>query len=296
MLTANVALKSGIMSQATIDAANELIAYLASDYAASPDFITSACWADDLKSSSAPQEANWHFIDIPVIREPFSGTPAPVPTADQNVWATNQAHSTVYSTKSSTLDKARQLRFIIHLVGDVHQPLHAASLFSDEFPTGDAGGNAYSIAGVDYATNLHSLWDSGAGQWIDDIVRPLNATGQAWLDTFADNIIAAYPVASMQPYIKEFNVSTWANESNTIAADFVYTAPEAPTPVPADYITQAQSIALQQIAIGGYRLADLLEYIFTATPFGVRAYDLPAPVAGADAAPQPSFRLRAGRN
>jgi hypothetical protein len=179
----------------------------------------------------------------------------------------------VYSKKATQLDRSRQLRFIIHLVGDIHQPLHAAALFSDQFPNGDMGGNLYPIVlpdGATWTNELHAVWDGGAGQWIDDVTRPLNTTGKDWLDNFADTIMTSYPKTdpSIAPLIKEYNTSTWANESNAIASDFVYTAPQAPTVIPADYITKAQAICLRQIAIGGYRLADLLEYIFTSTEWG----------------------------
>ncbi len=153
------------------------------------------------------------------------------------------------------------------------QPLHAAALYSDQFPNGDMGGNLYPIVlpGSDqYTDELHAVWDSGAGLWVDDLVRPLNATGTAWLDDLASKIMTAYPLddPTIAPLIKQYNTSTWANESNAIAADFVYTAPQAPTVIPQAYIDTAQATSMRQIAIGGYRLAELLEYIFTATEWG----------------------------
>lgn len=162
---------------------------------------------------------------------------------------------------------------MIHLVGDIHQPLHAAALFSNQFPNGDMGGNLYPIVlpGTDQYTNeLHAVWDAGAGQWIDDIVRPLNTTGKEWLSSFSSKVMTAFPKddPSIAPLIKEYNTSTWANESNLIADQVAYTAPQAPTVIPQSYIDNAQTICQRQIAIGGYRLADLLEYIFTSTEWG----------------------------
>jgi hypothetical protein len=267
MLTAQVALDSGIMSMRTIDQVEAVIIEIAKYYPQSPEFVSSACWADDLKAEGAYQEAEWHYIDIPIesaISPPPAAPPAP---NDMNVaWAITEAQSTVYGKKSTLLDKSRQLRFIVHFVGDVHQPLHAASYFSAQFPTGDAGGNAWPVAGVPYTNELHAVWDSGAGQWVSDLQRPLNSTGSAWLKAFASRIMLAHPASdpSIAPLILETNPVAWANESNAIASAFVYTAPQAPTPLSADYISQAQAIALKQIAVGGYRLATLLEYIFSA--------------------------------
>mgnify|MGYP002145137110 CR=1 FL=1 len=52
------------------------------------------------------------------------------------------------------------LRHLLHLVGDIHQPLHAAALFSNEFPKGDDGGNLFKINYSESVTNLHKLYDS----------------------------------------------------------------------------------------------------------------------------------------
>jgi hypothetical protein len=266
------------MSAATISAAQALIATLASTYPASPDFLQSACWADDLKTLDAAQEAPWHFIDLPVIRD---NVVAPAPPEENVVTHIDEAQSTVYAKKSTSLDKARQLRFIVHLVGDVHQPLHAASLFSTQFPDGDRGGNSYPItlpAGMqNFTSELHAFWDGGAGAWTGDLSRPLNATGVAWVSELSQSIIAAYPVASLQPFINIYNVSIWAEESNTIANELAYTAPQAPTPLPSSYVTATHDKCLERIAIAGYRLADLLEYIFTVAPAILEPARGPAP-------------------
>lgn len=265
MLVASVALQSGIMSAGTIASANELIAYLAADYPASPAFLESACWADDLKSSGVTQEANWHFIDLPVCRldDPSA---CPAPAEDNVVWAIGSAHSTVYSTKAATLDRARQLRFILHFVGDVHQPLHAATLLDAQFPppTGDRGGNSFPVSGVAWTSELHALWDGGLGQWFGDIPRPLNASGAAWLDNFTATLLREYPAAAMAAAVADKNVTNWAAESHALAESVAYTAPQSPALLPDAYVQQGAALCNQQVALGGYRLATLLEYIFTA--------------------------------
>lgn len=136
-----------------------------------------------------------------------------------------------------------------------------------QFSTGDYGGNAYKISGVN-ESNLHSYWDSGAEQWADDLDRPLNATGVAWLANWEAKIVAAFPPSSFANELTITNVWQWAADSNSIAASFVYTAPQAPTPIPAAYINASQSKCMQLVALGGYRLAQLLESVFNpASPF-----------------------------
>jgi len=299
MAVAQIALDCGIMTPATTAAAEDLITFLFEDYPSTgPSFVESACWADDLKAMSTGQEADWHFIDLPVCRQE-SGDPCPLPPPTDNVvWAIKSAQTTIFAPKSAKLDKARQLRFMIHVsnsffspriaslrrhfillqrhptphphpqfVGDVHQPLHAATYFSSQFPSGDRGGNSWNVSGFNWTTELHALWDGGLGMWSGDLERPLNASGKEWLSDLSARVRELYPVASMQPSIKIYNASTWANESFSLAESFVYPgvppSSSSPPPVPQDYVTKGQGIALKQLAIAGYRLADLIQYIFT---------------------------------
>ena len=72
------------------------------------------------------------------------GAPSPVPipaNSSVNPWAIGLTTKTLTSAKAADVDRARALRFLTHFVGDLHQPLHAAELFSAQFPDGDVGGN-----------------------------------------------------------------------------------------------------------------------------------------------------------
>lgn len=65
-------------------------------------------------------------------------------------------------------EKSFMLSFFIHVLGDIHQPLHSCSLFSDEFPNGDQGGNLFNIT-YKNMKELHAFYDSGAGQLPDGL-------------------------------------------------------------------------------------------------------------------------------
>jgi hypothetical protein len=181
------------------------------------------------------------------------------------VWALDQAE-TELAGSAAALERQRQVRFLLHFAGDVHQPLHAATYFSAQFPSGDRGGNSWPVAGAPPApypiTELHALWDEGAGQWTANLYRPLNASGRAWLRALGDRVRALHPPASLAPQIALREPMAWANESYTIADEFVYTAPQAPTPLPAAYLSKAADICLERLAIAGYRLATALEALF----------------------------------
>ena len=76
----------------------------------------------------------------------------------------------------STEDKAVALCWVEHIIGDLHQPLHAASLFSPEFPKGDQGGNAEVALRdppyPDSSAKLHLIWDSLPGDFHSEAIGP----------------------------------------------------------------------------------------------------------------------------
>ena len=60
------------------------------------------------------------------------------------------------------LSDSFHLRLLIHYIGDIHQPLHASSRYTKDYPEGDEGGNAFKVHvnASEQITNLHALWDS----------------------------------------------------------------------------------------------------------------------------------------
>ena len=82
---------------------------------------------------------------------------------------------TVDSGVSWDLSDSFHLRLLIHYIGDIHQPLHASSRYTKDFPKGDEGGNGYmiSVNGAQEITNLHALWDSIILAEVKDMHLPL---------------------------------------------------------------------------------------------------------------------------
>ena len=82
------------------------------------------------------------------------------------------------NSKRLTAERALFARYLIHMVGDIHQPLHSVALFNHTFPKGDAGGNLLKIKLLNGSVeNFHSFWDSGAFRLQNDsynFVRPMN--------------------------------------------------------------------------------------------------------------------------
>lgn len=69
------------------------------------------------------------------------------------------------------LEKSMMLRYLIHVLGDIHQPLHASALFNEVFKDGDQGGNLFLIKYNSEIGNLHKLFDSGIDRLNNNITR-----------------------------------------------------------------------------------------------------------------------------
>lgn len=96
----------------------------------------------------------------------------------------------------TTAERALFSRYLVHVVGDIHQPLHSVSLFNETYPSGDRGGNSLKITLLNgTAQNLHSFWDSGAFRIQNDswfMVRPLSLQNMTALKEVAMNYIKTY--------------------------------------------------------------------------------------------------------
>ena len=85
------------------------------------------------------------------------------------------------------------LRFLIHLIGDIHQPLHNTSLVNSQFPKGDKGGNLFLIkTRLKSVKDLHTFWDRGLEK-ISEIHAPLNAKHLAFLNDLATQFTNQFP-------------------------------------------------------------------------------------------------------
>jgi len=221
----------------------------------SSNFVTAACWADDFKSQLGTGTS--HYIDLPFSLDgyPTNGVPPGVPNV---VTAINQYIATLQNTTSSLTDQATALRYLIHYVGDIEQPLHCSNAISTNHPTGDAGGNSFSIKGQ--WSNLHSLWDSGGGYLTDSVSRPLSAAGVATITNKVAAIEADYPYPLSVGSIPD--PMTWAVEGWGLAQTVSYVGiTNGGTPSTA-YLNTAMATTEQRMAIGGQRLAKLLETIY----------------------------------
>lgn len=144
-------------------------------------------WPDDIRSQR-PETSPWHYIDIP-LGTPFGEARHDLekfcPKEGCVISAIQENLKTLRSPEASASEKADALRFLIHFVGDIHQPLHAIS-------NNDLGGNCVPVAFFDelpqlrnqqleiYSPNLHAVWDTNilekdtSGKTVDQLASELN--------------------------------------------------------------------------------------------------------------------------
>lgn len=118
------------------------------------DLAEAATWPDDMKSDPSDfwqkQASPWHYVTVK--GDDYAASDAP--SEGDAMTALSRFTATLRDPKASVDDKRTALRFIVHIIGDLHQPLH------DGAGT-DRGGNTVTVTWFGKQTNLHSVWDSG---------------------------------------------------------------------------------------------------------------------------------------
>ena len=125
----------------------------------------------------------------------------------------------------NTAERALYARYVVHLVGDIHQPLHSVVLYNATYPKGDIGGNAEKVIIVNGSTsNFHSFWDAGAYILQNDswkITRPMNIQNLTVLKDLANSMIQEYG-KSVEQLGRIIDPLVWAQESFLIAQNTTY--------------------------------------------------------------------------
>jgi hypothetical protein len=242
-------------------------------------------WADDVRDSI---NGSWHFIDIPV-----AGTRSQLAQfCPTNGCVTTAIKKQLDTLRSDGLDdeQARALRFIIHFVGDIHQPLHCAT-------NRDRGGNCVPVAYFgtsprltdeekqSFEPNLHSVWDKIVIQDILGKQRIALETPQETSSRFAAMLNQEF--GQMFESFRRGEPEDWAWESHTLALEIAYKTLPVAVPIAdgddvatcsednrsqellnlrehlvAPYQKAAKPVIRMQLAKAGTRLAMLLNEVW----------------------------------
>lgn len=133
-------------------------------------------------------------------------------------------------TSSSRIDKAFgkswSLRYVMYLLGQIHQPLHNIIRFSAAHPDGDNFGKLHKIKSSSYS-NLFDLFEDAFGQY-PKLNYPLSSTTQ--LDDHVSKIMAAFPKSQFSKEISNIDKSSWSKDSYNIGKTFAYSLAEGAEP------------------------------------------------------------------
>jgi hypothetical protein len=208
-----------------------------------------ASWPDNIRRDR-PETGPWHYVDIPF--DAVSYDPTRDCKNDQCVVAQTEHFAAVLAdTNATTVSRAEALRFVVHFVGDLHQPLHCIERNHDK------GGNLVKITFLSKpeAGNLHSAWDS--------LLIRQYLGGEDVLQ-YADQLNSRITPQEMKDWAGG-TVADWAWETHQQAVAHAYAGiPIQATPInlSPEYVAGNQEVVETQLMKAGIRLAVVLNKAF----------------------------------
>ncbi|MBA4695766.1 MAG: S1/P1 nuclease [Legionella sp.] len=216
-------------------------------------FEKMAVWPDTLYGKEKiGLTFNWHFVDSPYI---VDGTRSQIIFRQDNIiWSLETIIDALKNNQASAYELSRLLAFLVHFLGDIHQPLHNISLVSAMHPKGDEGGNAYAVIFNQETVNLHRVWDNCFNEFNVDESREN-------IDRISQQITTTYPIEYFRKEINQMQPTAWSKEGYRNAIHFAYTTAEG-EPLDSAYVNQGRQLIKREIALAGYRLALLLNRLY----------------------------------
>jgi len=196
-------------------------------------------YADEIKSDDRYKKFyTWHYINMPfdVIYE------ASVKNPEGDLVSGIEFCKTIIKDKNASKDdKAFYLKMLIHLVGDLHQPMHIGL-------AEDRGGNDIKVQWQFKDTNLHSVWDS----------KMIDAFGMSYTE-MANN--ADYLTKEEVKTIQKGTVVVWVNETQYLSKK-VYASVKEGDNLRNEYSYEYFGTVRSQLQKSGIRLAKVLNDLF----------------------------------
>ncbi|MEW6542772.1 MAG: S1/P1 nuclease [Nitrospirota bacterium] len=212
------------------------------------NLITVATWADAVKGERS-ETASWHYTDIPKAADSYDPT-RDCPQGNCAVEQVERFRTVLDNQLRPRSERIEALKFLVHLVADLHQPLHSVD-------DRDRGGNEVLVTFMGQRTrpdrdrpwNLHAVWDYGlieqVGMTETDYARHLTR----WL--------RGQPVAEWE----RGTVLDWTLEAHRVAVAQAYAVP-ADRQLGADYLRAMRPALDTMLAKAGVRLAKMLNDLF----------------------------------
>lgn len=298
MLVGEVA--SQLMTEEDRNTIHQVLSKWEEDFPNTNEISTAAIWSDLIKCSKpAPYCASpalpsltmldtWHYINIPIN---VNGTKWLDKDAnldllkfafDGGVIDVLEKSFISFKTTKSNWAANLLLRNFIHSFGDLHQPMHTVGGVSEKNPKGDLGGNLYKFRSPCAHSNLHALWDSAGGEYVNNWAPDMSSYKQdlitngtaftAWAQIIPDALnLDDYKSVSYEAFTKEMLSNSVlkriALDTFAMAQDVAYKGldltfdTEGKVPCPSEsYVSFAAFVSKQRITLGGKRLAVILSH------------------------------------
>ena len=259
-----------------------LAAYYQS-YGATPEqqrkreyFMFVATWADVVRDRAFENrykkyhKSNWHYDDT--FWRQNRNTAVPVSGFEEGGQAVTRLiefDKTIHDASSGDKEKAIAIAWIMHLIGDLHQPLHTSGRVTDLEPKGDQGGNLFHLTPQgtprEQQQNLHWFWDS----IVTRAVPPKKGEfcERDYIEPIAQRMMKRYPFPSFQSTLKPDDFRAIQQESFAYNPTLVFSPDLVRFRMPsAKYKRNAFNLAERQLALAGYRIGELFNSVFGAAP------------------------------
>lgn len=235
-------------------------------------FVAVSTWADLVRDDRFPTRKKnyhhgvWHYTDtfFRQVNGKVELVPDLKPDAENAVERLFTLEKVVRDATKPANERAIALAWILHIAGDIHQPLHAVARVTETEPTGDQGGNLFLLGAPDKEKrpdNLHWFWDSILTR---DTPRTNGDEGDAtYIPRLSETIVKDFSQQKFANSMKPGKFDEWQRESFEIASQKLY----PPTllrnqPPTEEYRKNGVRIAEERLALAGFRIAELLNRIF----------------------------------
>lgn len=233
-------------------------------------------WADQIKSD--PKWAwskPWHFADMEPDAKSFS-MDHDCPANGCVVKGIQKYTAVLASGSAKQEEKVEALKFLVHFVGDIHQPLHVGN-------KSDKGGNGIEVQLFSRKTNLHSVWDDG-------IIKRRGMDFEVYTRKLEEGLTPE----KRKVFVAVMDPIAWATESHDLAQKDAYRSKgqhiKSGDTLGDEYCDHSQPIVDEQLTKAGLRLAAMLNKIYDPTgtlPTAVRPETAPTATTPT-APPKPS--------
>ena len=218
-----------------------------------------ATWPDEMRSAPEPfwqkTATPWHYVTLNGIIYDHA------PSEGDALEALDRFRATLQDPKASVADKQLALRFIVHLVGDLHQPLHVGKCC-------DKGGNDVRVTWFGKPTNLHAAWDSAI---VDDEQLSFSELAAKLVRHTSDQDVVDW---------WDINPRDWISESAQLREQIYANIPRPKAPkdkkakaralpdLSYDYVYEFTPVMERRLQQAGVRLAAYLNDIYAKPQLG----------------------------